>query len=202
VLAVLFVCTGNICRSPLAEGFLADRSHRLLDGAIEVGSAGTWASAGRPPTPESVAAGGDRGVDISGLRATSFRGALAREADLVLTMTREQEDEVLAQARGAGPKTFTLKEAVALFRALPPPEGRPDRDALLERIAGADRLRGEPGAPQVPDADVSDPLGMSPEIYRAVAWEIEGLVDELVEGLFGPVGARPTGMSVRDGGRW
>jgi protein-tyrosine phosphatase len=145
-----------------------------------------------------VAAG--RGVDISGARAAAFRSELAGRADLVLTMTREHVAEVLGKAPEVRSKTFTLKEAVAVFDALPPPDDRPDRPALLERIARADELRRSPGAPRVADADVSDPIGLGSDVYRAVAWEVEGLVDSLVKGLFGPVGAEDARAAARDGG--
>jgi protein-tyrosine phosphatase len=189
VLAVLVVCTGNICRSPIAEGFLRDRSARAFGDPLRVGSAGTWARTGNPPTEEAMLAAGERGVDIEAQTSTSFRGELARRADLVLTMTEEQRGEVLGQVPEAGGKTFTLKELVALLRELPAPPSPADREILLRRIAEADELRRGSGAPDVPDADVADPLGLSLEAYRAVAWEIESLVDELLKGLGGRAAA-------------
>jgi protein-tyrosine phosphatase len=185
VLAVLVVCTGNICRSPIAEGFLQDRSAHLLGGALTVSSAGTWARTGKPPTPEAVVAAGERGVDVSAQQSTSFRREAARGADLVLTMTEEQKGEVLEQIPEAASKTFTLKEVVGLLRELPPGPPTRDRQALLDRIAQADALRRGSTAPDLHDADVADPLGLSLQAYRAVAWEIETLVDDLLEGLLG-----------------
>lgn len=183
MLAVLFVCTGNICRSPIAEGFLQDRSARLLNGAVRVRSAGTWARQASPAMEESIQAAADRGVDISRSTSSPIREEMIRDADLVLTMTTEQRDEVLGLVPEARDKTFTLKELVAVLGAMPAPAGA-DRDALLERIADAARLR-DTASVTVADEDVSDPLGMSIDTYRAVAWEIETLVDALVAGLFG-----------------
>ncbi|HEX2031053.1 MAG TPA: low molecular weight phosphatase family protein [Actinomycetota bacterium] len=185
MLSVLFVCTGNICRSPIAEGLLAHRSARLLGGTLRVGSAGTWARPGQPPMPETVRAAGERGVDISSLRASSLDPEIVGEADVVLTMTAEHRDEVARIAPEASSKTFTLKELVTLLRRLPPAPYPPSRDAALARIVAADELRRSADAPAVPDEDVADPLGMSVETYRAVAWELDGLVDALVGGLFG-----------------
>ena len=180
---MLLVCTGNICRSPLAHGFLVDRSHRYLDGRISVRSAGTWARDGSPATAEGVAAGVEAGIDISGHRSARFVADLADWADVVLTMTVEQREEVLEAAPHAASTTFTLKEAVALLRELPPPVPPIDRESLARRIAELHRLRVEGAAPAVADEDVADPLGMSALTYRAVAAEIEGLIDGFLRGL-------------------
>ena len=184
MLRVLVVCTGNICRSPMAHGFLADRSRRQLNGAIKVRSAGTWARKGSPPTREAIDAAAERGVDIHELRSSPVKGDVARQADLVLTMTGEQRAEVLEAAPEAAQKTFTLKEFVALLRELPPCGGL-DRGALLERVEQAHRLRMQGAVAPLADQDVVDPLSMSYETYRAVAWEIDGLIDDLVHGLAG-----------------
>lgn len=183
MLSVLLVCTGNICRSPLAEGFLVERSERLFDGAIRVRSAGTWARRASPPMTESIQAAAERGVDISAATSSPLVADMVGDADLVLTMTAEQRDEVLGLAPDARDRTFTLKEAVALFAAMPPAPTN-EHSALSSRIADAARLR-ETGSVVVDDEDVSDPLGMSIDTYRAVAWEIESLIDALVGGLFG-----------------
>lgn len=69
MLSLLFVCLGNICRSPLAEGAMRGEARRR-GLAVEVDSAGTgdW-HAGEPPDPRAVAVAARHGVDISGLRA-------------------------------------------------------------------------------------------------------------------------------------
>jgi protein-tyrosine phosphatase len=190
VFRVLLVCTGNICRSPLAQGFLEERSRRLLGGALHVRSAGTWARPGYGATDEAVAVAAERSIDIAEHRTTSFTAELADWADLVVTMTAEQRDEVAEAAPSTTPKTFTLKELVPILAALPPVEAPPSRDSLLARIAEADRLRREGTAPRPADEDVADPLGLGMEAYRAAAWEIEELIDATVRGLAGqPVAA-------------
>ncbi|HEX2026204.1 MAG TPA: low molecular weight phosphatase family protein [Actinomycetota bacterium] len=185
MLRVLVVCTGNICRSPMALGFLTDRSDRLLDGGLTVRSAGTWARAGSPPTPEAEEAAAERGVDISDHRSAPLSPDLVEWADLVLAMTGEHREEILAAVPDAGGKTFTLKELVALLGGLPPFDGSPSREAVLARIAEADDLRTTGGGPIPADEDVADPIGMSEATYRAVAWELEELIDALMAGLAG-----------------
>jgi protein-tyrosine phosphatase len=180
----------------MAEGFLRDRSSRFLGGALRVTSAGTWARGAQPPTPEAVAAAGERGVDIERNRSTTFLPELADRADLVVTMTEEHKEEVLDLAPEAGAKTFTLKELVGLLDELPAADPAVSRDALLDRIAAADRMRRHPDALLAEDTDVADPLGLSMEAYRATAWEIEGLIDRLVEGLAGR--AAMAGSSAED----
>jgi protein-tyrosine phosphatase len=196
VLSVLLVCTGNICRSPMAEGFLRDRSSRFLGGGIRVNSAGTWARGDQPPTPEAMAVAGERGVDIEGNRSTTFLPELADRADLVVTMTEEHKEEVLDLAPEVRAKVFTLKELVELLAELPAADPAVSRQALLDRIAAADRMRRHPGVVSAVDMDVADPLGLSVEAYRATAWEIEGLIDRLVEGLAGK--AAMAGSSAED----
>ena len=80
---VLFVCLGNICRSPTAEGILRD----MADGAVRVDSAGTsgWHD-GNPPDPRSMAEAARRGVDISAQRSRRVVDADFSEFDLILAM--------------------------------------------------------------------------------------------------------------------
>lgn len=169
----------------MAHGFLEERSTRLLGGGLRVRSAGTWARAGYGATDEAVAVAAERGIDIAGHRSTTFAPDLADWADVVITMTAEQRDEVLRVSPAAAPKAFTLKELVPILGALPPVETPPSRESLLARVAEADRLRHEGVAPRPVDEDVADPLGLGMDAYRATAWEIEELIDAAVRGLAG-----------------
>lgn len=90
VVRVLFVCTGNICRSPTAEGMFMELVRRAqLGHLIQADSAGTHDyHVGEPPDPRSCAAAQDRGVDIRHLRARRVRPQDFRDFDLVLAMDR------------------------------------------------------------------------------------------------------------------
>ncbi|MFC1493629.1 low molecular weight protein arginine phosphatase [candidate division KSB1 bacterium] len=83
---ILFVCTGNSCRSPMAEGILKDM---VKDLEIKVSSAGTSAIDGLPPSANGVDVCRENGVDISDLRSSYLYEELMAEADLVLVMAEE-----------------------------------------------------------------------------------------------------------------
>ncbi|MGH2712251.1 MAG: low molecular weight phosphatase family protein [Actinomycetota bacterium] len=184
---ILIVCTGNICRSPIAHGLLVDRGMGLGEDWLEVRSAGTWGRRGSRATPEAISAAAGLGVDIESHRSAPFKRDLAGWADLIVTMTAEQAEEVAEEAPDVRTKTFTLKELVSILRSLPPVGAqKAARDALIARVAQATSARSE-GHELPADSDVSDPLGLSETVYRAVANEIEGLVEALLKGLAGNV---------------
>jgi protein-tyrosine phosphatase len=184
---VLVICTGNICRSPMAEGFLRSvLQRRFGEDAPTVDSAGTQGWEGSGAQPESVVAAREREVDIAEHLARRLTPAMVEGADLVLTMAGEHRDAVVRAAPAVASRTFTLKELVRLAKALPPA----DRPASIgDRVAEADALRREGFAGNPRDEDVADPLGQSQDTYRAIAWELDGLIHQLDAGLFGPVAA-------------
>ena len=84
---VLFVCTGNLCRSPMAELLLRDALERRDCTDIEVASVGTWAYEGSPATSEAVAVLQEMGIDLSQHRSRAAELAELEEADLIVAMT-------------------------------------------------------------------------------------------------------------------
>jgi len=102
--SVAFVCTGNICRSPMAE-YLLRRA--LPDGIpLEVRSYGTLARPGNPPAEGTLRAAAAFGIDIRAHRATPFSGAV--RADLVFTMERHHMEDVLLAAPDLTDRVFAL----------------------------------------------------------------------------------------------
>lgn len=112
--AILFVCLGNICRSPMAEGAMraAAQSARL---ALEVDSAGTGAwHAGNPPDTRAQATASRYGVDISGLRARQVVAADFARFDFIFALDRDNLTNLEALApRGSQGRVRLLMDCVS-----------------------------------------------------------------------------------------
>ena len=105
---VLFVCTGNICRSPMAQGLFADLVRGRRD--IEVGSAGIGAIGGQPPSVHSVEVMAEIGLDIRHIRSKPLSAELVRKADFIFVMTYGHLDSIFLLFPAAAEKTFLLRE--------------------------------------------------------------------------------------------
>lgn len=103
---ILFVCTGNTCRSPMAEFLMADRCKHLHGWSFA--SAGIFASPGAPPSPLAVQVLKEHRLDLSPHRARTLTPDLIRQAHLLIAMTRAHRDLILELDPAATPKTHTL----------------------------------------------------------------------------------------------
>ena len=105
---ILFVCTGNVCRSPMAEGLFR---HVTKDSSqFQVLSAGVGAVEGQPPSAFAVRALREMGLDISGQRSRSLTPQLVEQSDLIIGMTHSHVDTISVLFPWAAEKTFLLRE--------------------------------------------------------------------------------------------
>jgi protein-tyrosine-phosphatase len=95
---VLFICTGNICRSPMAEGLLKAKIGRMGDaGNLVARSAGTWAMEDQPASGHAITVMAERGIDISKHRGHTVTPEDLEDAKVVVVMTRSHRDAIHAE---------------------------------------------------------------------------------------------------------
>lgn len=106
---ILFVCTGNICRSPMAEGLLKKMAHDN-QWVLEAQSAGLAAFNGVPATQEAIEACQEKGIDISTHQSQPLSKALVLESTLILTMTDKQKESILRKMPQLADKVSLLSD--------------------------------------------------------------------------------------------
>ena len=108
---IMFICTGNICRSAMAHRMLEKRA-KELNKDIEVYSSGIWAQNGDVPTYEGITTMKDYGIDLSTHRATYIENSPIEEMDVILCATLNHKRNVLSMYPELKDKVFTMKEYV------------------------------------------------------------------------------------------
>lgn len=168
---VLFVCIGNVCRSPLGERLLASR---LPADTFEVSSAGVGAMVGSPMTPEAAAHLEAYGGSADGFLARQLTGAMVKHSDLVLAATTPIRTRILEDSPGALRRTFTVLELAALLD-LTPAQTDP---AALVRTAAQERSRAV-----LDDYDIPDPFGRGDDAHAVAARTMAAAVERIAKGL-------------------
>ena len=183
--AILTVCTGNVCRSPAAERLLTAG----LDATVYVRSAGTHAIVGDPISGPMVSLLTGAGADADHFAARQVSVNAVRQADLILTMSREHRAVAVDLWPGAVRRTFTLRE---FARALTAADlsGTPTGATQGERLAAATplaaQMRGQGQGHDPSEDDVIDPYRRSPEVYQQSFDQIMPSVQTIIRIARGP----------------
>jgi protein-tyrosine phosphatase len=177
---VLFVCTGNICRSPTAEALARRELERYPGAPIQVSSAGSHALEGNPAASRSMLAASTRGANLERHFARELTRRRVRAADLILCMAAEHRPFVLSYDRAAANRTFLL---ASFARAASQWEWLASSPGELVALAAehAGELDGD---------DIADPLGHPAEAYAACAERLDGLVTPVIAALVKSLSAR------------
>lgn len=147
---VMFICTGNICRSAMAEAIMKEEVNKMgKEDQIEVYSAGTYAEDGDCASMHAIEAMEYYDIDLKGHRATSLRNSKIRQMDIILCATVEHKQIVLRLYPELKGKVYTMKEYAGL-----------DND-------------GE-------DLNIKDPWGYNLHIFLECAKEISKCIDNIL----------------------
>lgn len=169
---VLFVCTANLCRSPMAELLLRDAVAGRPDrDRWSIGSAGTRTRGGRPVHPSAAAVLAEYGIDSGAFVSRSLTRTVPRDHDLVLTATRVHRADVVRADPPVLSRVFTIRQfAYLLDGPTPAPTGRVDEIGpawlSLARASRADR----PG--RTDEDDIPDPVDEPIAAFRQLAVEL------------------------------
>lgn len=165
---VLFVCTGNICRSPMAERLAAVYGRQLQLSGLHVSSAGTRAVVSHPIHDLAAQVLHRLGGDTADFAARQLTSKIASSADLVVTMSWSHRDRVLELAPRQLRRTFTLTEAAQLASRFNP-----------QAVTELADLRPQLAADQA--TDIQDPIGQTPEVFANVGQRISELLPPIIE---------------------
>jgi protein-tyrosine phosphatase len=189
VFTVLSVCTGNICRSPMAEQLLraqlGDDTAPSGAALLAFRSAGVQTRDGYPMEPTSARLSAELGGDPSGHLSAKLSDAVAGEADLMLAMTREHLVDASRRHPPLLLRGFTLREFARVLPfvvaevPIPEVEDPAARLRSVVRLAAANRGR----APRGDGDDIDDPIGRSESTHVRVAQEIAAAVHDISRDL-------------------
>jgi len=157
---ILFVCSGNTCRSPLAEGIARKIFSKRTPIPTEIASAGASALEGIPASQHAVTVASARGVDLSKHRARLLNRTMVREADLIVTMGSKHRETVGVIDPEATAYTVLMTDFCDIVGDVPDPIGgtRDEYERMYKLIelcvsAMAERLEGYGGWKPGSDTD-------------------------------------------------
>jgi len=182
------VCTGNTCRSPMAEAILQHRLDQIGVASV-VRSAGLL-SDGHPATDSAADTMAARGLDISGHRSRRITPEMLVGPDLIIGMAREHVREAVVLRPELYVRTFTLKEIVRRGSDVGARAPGQSIDAWLRVTHEGRKPTQLMGAS--PLDDVADPVGRPAPVYDATARELDELAEQLVDLLWLQVTSTPS----------
>jgi protein-tyrosine phosphatase len=179
-LRILTVCTGNICRSPVAERLLQAGLDQVQADAFVVRSAGTRAMVGDPIQPSSADIIRTYGGTPEDFAARQLTPKILRESDLVLAMTAKHRGEVMQMDASLLKRTFTIREFARMLKVLeqrdataPATSAVVDIPPFWRELPGrAASVRHLALAPDATDNDVVDPYRRGQEFYDQMEDEL------------------------------
>jgi protein-tyrosine phosphatase len=184
---ILVMCTANICRSPLAEQYLA-AGLAAAGVPAQLSSAG-FLESGRRIDRRSALILAERGIDAKAHVSTEVSPELIDAADLVVVMTAEHLRRLVGEDASRFPKVFTLRDLVGCIATAGPRADGEDPRAWIARISQGRNPQSFLGSGT--ELDVTDPYQVDDEAYGVIAAEIDGLVSSVVDGFCGRFVAPP-----------
>lgn len=174
---LLFVCTGNVCRSPAAELLTRAELRRLGSAGITVTSVGLNSLAGSPIDPAMARLLAADGIDPSSFRARDIAESDVLDATLILTATLAQKGEIAARWPGTLTRTFTILEFVRLNGSVADVHGH------LDDLVAAARNERAYGGVRTAGLDIDDPHLRSRRVYarcyRLIAEAVTQIADAI-----------------------
>jgi len=157
---ILFVCTGNTCRSAMAEGIFKKilKERKEDNSSFNILSAGISALPGISPTPEAIKVMSEQGIDISQHHAQELREEIIKKADLILVMANEHKEYVHKEFPFAQNKTFLLKKFTL--------NNKTESNQKNER-----------------NYEIIDPIGRKIEFYRIIARELKKNLEKILDNI-------------------
>lgn len=153
---ILFVCTGNTCRSSMAEGIFKYLLEKSDIENINVSSAGISAFEGEAANEKAINALIKKGIDIRGHKARQLTKEIIVESDLILTMTEGHKAMILNAATGCLDRVYTLKEFAG--------------------IINGENTKGR-------NLDIADPFGLDYNSYERSAEEIKEQLNKMIKNI-------------------
>ena len=175
---VLVVCTGNVCRSPLAERLLQSGLDESAPGQFSISSAGTHGLSGCGAEPKIDELAALHGLSMSGFTARELTPGLINEAHLVLTLARNHRSHIVQLAPAALKRTFTLREFARILPQVPAEAAAAPAPRGQSVTARAQRHRRPPDDPR--RGGGVDPYGLSDRVYEEMAAQLVPAVKALV----------------------